>query len=481
MTSPPAAVNKRPESSHMSPVADMKPARMPPFPGWWAALGPGIIWMALAQGSGELIWWPYLVAKYGLGFLFLLIPACFLQYPLNFQIGHYTAMTGESIWQGFIRLNRKFAIALWGLMWISFLWFGAFASAGGTALSAMTDFPSGWSMRSQALFWGYLSIAVFFIALRFSRGIYQLIERLMFSVAAITLLGLLVACTHPDVRRHLPDFSSALFWPQWPTGRVWQAEDATKLLTAVTFAGLGGFWTLFYSYWLREKGVGMAARHIVKPDHLEGWTMPKSEDPGAPLKQWRRFLWVDSGIGVVGNLLTTLMTCLLAYALLFPEGMLPEKYQIAVVQAKFFEVQWGHWGRMLFLFVSAAFLADTWLTTIDAVCRINTDMVRQLFPSSRGKDTRYWYHRFLYLFTGITLVTMLLDAPGRLIQFSAVVGFAGTVVFSGAVLILNHRALPKWGHPANAPGRTAGLGLGFACCTYFMLAICYLGVQLKLW
>jgi len=56
---------------------------VPRFPGWWAALGPGVVWMALAQGSGELIWWPYIVAKYGLTFLFLLIPACLLQYPVR--------------------------------------------------------------------------------------------------------------------------------------------------------------------------------------------------------------------------------------------------------------------------------------------------------------------------------------------------------------------------------------------------------------
>ncbi len=481
MNPSPTSPEKHPGASGLFSMARLKPAAMPPFSGWWLALGPGIVWMALAQGSGELIWWPYLVAKYGLGFLFLLIPACFLQYPLNFQIGHYTAMTGESIWQGFIRLNRTFAICLWVLMGISFLWFGAFASAGGTALSAMTDFPKGWSTRSQTLFWGYLSIAVFFIAIRFSRGVYRLIERIMFAVAAVTLIGLLVACMHPDVWQHIPAFSSALFWPQWPAGRLWESEDATKLLTAVTFAGLGGFWTLFYSYWLREKGVGMAARHVAEPNHLEGWTMPQGTKPGPPLKQWRRFLWVDSGIGVVGNLFTTLMTCLFAYALLFPEGVLPEKYQLAVVQARFFEVQWGVWGRMLFLFVSAAFLADTWLTTIDAICRINTDMVRQLFPSSRDKAPKYWYRRFLYFFTAITLVTMLLDAPGPLIQFSAVVGFAGTVIFSGAVLILNHRALPKWGHPSSAPGRVAGVGLGIACCTYFVLAITYVGLQLKLW
>ena len=45
--------------------------------------------MALAQGSGELIWWPYIVAKYGLTFLCLLIPACLLQYPLNVEIGSH--------------------------------------------------------------------------------------------------------------------------------------------------------------------------------------------------------------------------------------------------------------------------------------------------------------------------------------------------------------------------------------------------------
>jgi len=50
-----------------------KKARLPPFPGMIATLGPGVIFMALAQGSGELIWWPYIIAKYGLTFLFLLI------------------------------------------------------------------------------------------------------------------------------------------------------------------------------------------------------------------------------------------------------------------------------------------------------------------------------------------------------------------------------------------------------------------------
>ena len=116
---------------------------LPRFPGWGAALGPGIVWMALAQGSSELIWWPYLIAKYGLTFLCLLIPACLLQFPINYAIGSYTLLTGETIFQGFFRLHRLVGLALWILMTASLLWFGAFASAGGTALAALTDFPSG--------------------------------------------------------------------------------------------------------------------------------------------------------------------------------------------------------------------------------------------------------------------------------------------------------------------------------------------------
>lgn len=88
----------------MQSLPSWRPAPVPKFPGWLAALGPGIVWLALAQGSGELIWWPYLVAKYGLTFLWLFVPACLLQYPLTYEIGRYTAMTGETIWTGLIRL-----------------------------------------------------------------------------------------------------------------------------------------------------------------------------------------------------------------------------------------------------------------------------------------------------------------------------------------------------------------------------------------
>lgn len=460
---------------------------LPTFPGWWTALGPGIVWMALAQGSGELIWWPYIIAKYGLTFLFLLIPACLLQYPLSIEIGRYTLLTGESIFHGFLRLNRFLGIFLWIIMTLSFLWFGAFASAGGTAIAALTHFPSGWTPRGQTLFWGYVTIAVFLLAILLSRVVYTTIEIFMKGVAVITVAGLLWACLQPEVIRGAPAFFEGLLGPPGPMPRPWENRDATKLLTAITFAGLGGFWLLFYSYWLRDKGSGMAV-HIGritgpitgKPETIttEGY-MPEDEPAAADRWMlWRRFLSLDTSIGIGGNLLTTLMMCLLAYALLFPKGLLPEDYELAVVQSRFFEVSWGAPGRILFLIVAAAFLTDTWLATADAVSRTQADIITILFPKSRRLPMRWWYYFFLGVLTVITSFTMTLNAPGPLILLSAVIGFIGTVIFPVALYFLNHRRLAPHLPPWARPGAGSACLLAISFLAYLSLAGVYVWVSL---
>lgn len=453
----------------------------PLFPGFLAMMGPGIVWMALAQGSAELIWWPYLVAKYGLAFLFLLIPACLLQYPLNYAIGNYTLLTGETIFQGFIRLNRGLALLLWILMTASFLWFGAFASAGATALRAMTHFPAGWSEYAQTLFWAYLSMGIFFSAILFSRVVYPVIEKIMWGVALLTLLGLLVALTHPEVRGFIPRFLQAVVRPE-PLARPWDPQDTTRLLTAITFAGLGGFWTLFYSYWLREKGVGMAARvgKVTSPITGKaeaisdvGFSFQGTPEELKTVGRWKRFLIFDSGVGIFGNIVTTLLTCLLAFSLLHPQGLLPQGYELAVVQARFFEVSWGVAGRILFLFVAAAFLSDTWLTTLDAVSRIQADFLHSFFPAARKKSFRWWYYFFVVLLTAVTSLTLPLAEPGSLILLSAVLGFMGTVIFTWALWVLHTRLLPRLVPPGALPGKGANLLLGISGSIYLLLAIAY--------
>ena len=135
------------------------------------------------------------VAKYGLTFLCLLIPACLLQYPLNVEIGRYTLLTGEThLPAASSGCAARFGVVLWLLMTLSFLWFGAFASAGGTALAALTGFPAAGRRGAQTLFWGYAPSRSSWWRCCSAAWSTALIERFMKAVALVTVVGLLWAC-----------------------------------------------------------------------------------------------------------------------------------------------------------------------------------------------------------------------------------------------------------------------------------------------
>ncbi len=323
---------------------------------------------------------------------------------------------------------------------------------------------------------------VFLTAILLSRVVYCLAETFMWGVALVTLFGLFWASSHPDARAALPSFLSGLFVPHLPMPRPWDPDDATKLLTAITFAGWGGFWTLLYSYWIRDKGIGMA--HYIgritgpvsgKPEAIPtSGFMPQPDPSLRQFPHWQRFLLCDIDIGVGGNILTTLLTCLLAYALLCPTGLIPEHYELAVVQSRFLEVSWGAWRRMLFLVVAAVFLSDTWLATVNGVSRIHTDFVYGFFPAARVIPARSWYLLFVLLLTVVTAVTILLDAPGPLILLSVVIGLLGTVLFSVALIFLNHVVRPRYLPPETRPGHVSLFFLSVSCLAYLALAVAYL-------
>ena len=446
--------------------------RIPDFPGYLKVVGPGFVWLALAQGSGELIWWPYLVAKYGTALLFLLIPSALIQYPLTYQIGRYTLMTGESIWRGFARLSKPFAFFLWVVMNISFFWFGSFVVAGGTALSELIPIE-GLSKKAESTLWGYILILAMFFMLMRARRTYDIVEKFLSLVAVGTFIGLFISCLHPSVSAKIVDFVSGFFSPSpW----VVKPEDYEKVITAITFMGLGGFWSLFYSYWVKGKGMGMSA---YAKDDFNFSAVPDEDRNGknskVEVKLWTRALLVDSGAGIFGNIITTFMTCLLAFAILHPKGLFPEGYKIAVVQSEFFRGWFGELGVKLFLFASALFLIDTWIATADTVAKINTDLASYFFKVDEKKS----YRIFLTIITLITCITLPIAPPGELIVISAMIGFFGMCVFSIATCVLNHIFLKSYLPESARPSRVALALILISSVSYILLFITYVFMKLK--
>lgn len=446
----------------MGALPPLKLATLPVYAGIWAYVGPGILLAALAQGSGELIWWPYLTAKYGAAFLGLLIPAALLQYWVNLEICRYVVLTGETPMTGFTRVGRWFAWIMWIGVFIENAWFGAYASAGGTALAALTDFPAGWEPRGQSLFWGYLTIGIYLGVLLFGSVAYVWVERISMAVVVITMVGIVFAVFQEKVLAVSADFFAALM-PHWTSPASvpnWDPKDWNTLVTSIAFAGVGGFGQLFIGYWMRDKGVGMGKMvgRVTSPITGQAESIPATgfyfadtEENKRNYRGWVKYFSIENAIGVGLNLITTGIMCWLAFALLLPEGKIPKGWEIAVVQSAFFEVSWGAIGKALFLIVAAAFLCDAWLQLTDGYSRVQADFFYSNFKRAQKWHYRNWYYVFIGIFTVLTVVTMYFAQPAELILVRGVIAFLAMGLICPALVYLNYvlvpKAFPRWVKP----------------------------------
>ena len=166
--------------------------------------------------------------------------------------------------------------------------------------------------------------------------------------------------------------------------------------------------------------------------------------------------------------------CWLAWALLLPQGVVPKGWEIAVVQAAFFEVAWGDIGRALFLVVAAAFLCDAWLQLTDGFSRIQADFFYSNFKGAQKLHLRTWYYIFVGIFTALTTVTMALAQPGTLIIIRGVVAFLAMALIAPAFVYLNFymlpKVFPKWVTPHPVTRALMLLCTG----TYMIMAAAYL-------
>ncbi len=165
------------------------------------------------------------------------------------------------------------------------------------------------------------------------------------------------------------------------------------------------------------------------------------------------------------------MTCLLAFAFLYPQGLWPMGEELAVVQSEFFSHSWGAWGKAVFLIVAAAFLADTWIATADSVARTHTDCSRLLSAWFRSLSTRRLYGIYFALLTVLTSVTMPLAQPGTLILLTGVIGVVATVSYSFGLLALNLKMRGWLGDLG--PSRLATGSLLLSALAYLGLALAY--------
>jgi hypothetical protein len=329
-------------------------------------------------------------------------------------------------------------------------------------------------------------ITVFSAGLTLSRVIYNFIERVMKWVTAITMGGLILAVILIVNWNQGGEFLGALINPfNLGQGVNWQGFDYAQLISGVVFAGMGGYLNLMYSYWMKEKGVGMAIYEKkveglrVKTKQLKTQEMLLIEDSETNqqrYRSWLEYLSWDSGLAVGINALTIVLTSLLSFVLLWPERNYPQGWSITVAQSKFFEYSFGVIGRVMFLIVAAAFLVDTWLALVDGVARQYADFTKSLkFKFSKEKSEKFWYFFWLVFLIGVSVVTMPLAQPGLLLKMVGIISVFAFVAYIPGIWYLNYRKLPteypKWIKTSRREEACLWITWGIYSC----LALWYLG------
>ncbi|MHC4198242.1 MAG: Nramp family divalent metal transporter, partial [Planctomycetota bacterium] len=161
-----------------------------------------------------------------------------------------------------------------------------------------------------------------------------------------------------------------------------------------------------------------------------------------------------------------------AAATLYPAGLVPRGFEIAVTQSKILHAVAGPTGYYAFLIVSFAVLFSTQLAIIDGMARTISDMIYVNFPRAQKRSLSFWYMFFAGAWIVIGCALAVLEIP-PLMLFVTNACFAGLAmaVYCPLTLVINHRFLPQ----GVKPGLISTLFLTAASLVYISFVVYAIG------
>ena len=546
------------------PLDDFKDADLPAkrLPNW-KLTGPGAILVGLSIGAGEIIIWPRIAAEFGSIMIWAAVVGVFLQMWINLEIGRWTIATGETVYTGYCRVWRGFAmvfILLTLLAWLAPGW----GRASGLALKALLlNDPDGWGSDT---FWTVITFAGVALALFGPKLVYKSVERTIEALVILITIGLIVvavavgtADTWRDLGRGIvsvgqiadhgarrlnvepaiaaqldqnaasdelrqalqkdlevsaKDAEGLVKVLVIEPGARWEIEVGKKtypvelkahgliattppltakmLFIALVFAGAGGTANLFYTFYLRDKQIGMGARVPVMQNPLRGQTQPipatgfrfaDNDDNRRRFRAWWSFIRQDQIIYFwLLNTVTIMLFIFGALAVLRPRNMVPGKGQLIWDEAQILGEIWGGPGRVIFLLVGVATLFSTQLALVDGVSRSLADIVYTNFKGAHKRDVSWWYLIIAgsWIIVGC-LITFVLEQRGVsdlgfLLNAAYMGGFA-MAIYVPLPLFINLRYLPK----SARPGSISTVMMIIASLVYVGFAIACIAGEVARW
>ncbi|MBI5630441.1 MAG: Nramp family divalent metal transporter [Elusimicrobia bacterium] len=415
-------------------------------------LGPGVVAMGIAIGTGEWLLGPMLTVKYRGGILWVGLVAVALQLVLNLQCLRYTIATGEPIFTGFMRCRP--GPRFWALFYIVIELGSIWPSMAATCATALAPLILG-RMPTEAdrgfvLFLAHAIVMVCVLALAFGGKVYLMMEKAM-AFMVLWILGYLifVDAFYADASSWGAVGKGFLNFGHIPAGADW-----LMLAAFANYAGLGGLGNATISNYARDKGWGMGAAVGAIPalvggkgvqlSHL-GKTFPLSQENLSRWRGWWRQAWRDQGLWAVGCLGGIALPAILSLQFVSPQTA-AGPWAVAAQQAEGVARQAGPLFWQLTLLCGFWILFSTQLGAVEIYPRRWTDLLWSGFPSLREKPpeaVKYVYYSIVALYALWANIALHLAKPLSMVIFAANAESMITVWLSMHVLWVTCRYLPE--------------------------------------
>lgn len=461
----------------------------PPKPGllsYLKAIGPGVILGSLAIGSGEWILFPAAVVKYGPHILWAAVLSCVIQAIVAVESMKYAVYCGQPVHKAYQKLPpNPFA---WATIWtvalvVPIVWPG-WAMGSATALAALQLGRLPTPQDSQlVLFWGFVALTAGLAILHVGEKIERTLELVSWPLLVLLLATVAVGVTLAASASAWVEVLSGLGGFLKPRLGFPSQNEVNWLVmaAAIAYVPAGFGFNLFISSYARDKGWGMSklsgylsgiirGKRVAlsssempfdtsKPENLEKW------------KGWLKVLRLDSYVFFSGmTLLTAIMTSVMAYALLAPQGLAPTGFQVAAAQAKALSSVLGPLAWYLVLLGGCWALFDNQWGLMDSTARAITENL--WFASERVRrwangDPRKIYYPVVYALYAASLTIMYaalaygLAEPYTLSMMGAVLGLFALTLAPALQLVVSNKLLPKELRPSLATNAILVAGVLF--------------------
>lgn len=410
------------------------------------SIGPSIILLGLALGSGELIMWPYLVSKYGLGIIWGGLLGITFQYFLNTEIMRYSLARGESVFVGWRRFGKL--IPIWFIFSTVIPWaLPGFVLASATMINHIfPSLPINLTAASLILITGLIISS--------GKTLYKTMETvqktlLSVGVPLVTLLAIYMAKG--------TDYTSLLsgFVGIGDGYRFLPAGVAIgAFLGAFAYSGGGGNLNLSQSYYVKEKGMGMGKYGVGIKTLMAGSDSHRLDgeffvQSASNLSRWRRWwrlvctehLLVFWGVGIFAISMLALLSAATSRGVESSGGL-----GFFFREAEMIGLATHPAIGSVFVAIGALMLFTTQLGVLESASRIIAENILLLkYNINQEVNASKMFYLVLWAELAFSAIFLFfgVSEPRSLLTLGAILNAAAMMVAFVLILFLNTRSMPQ--------------------------------------